>query len=213
MSEPEPPPDPEAPDPDPGPADADPADAGPADAPVFSGYGLASAALALLAVTAVVLGGLIWSGHRREQAERAYETAVLQTAADWVGQLANIDTDNVEQTMQTLHEATVGPLNAEFESAMAPYRTVVRRLQARSSGRIEAVALESLRHDEAGGRARPPAEQRAPELAGRTDTALVVATSVADNVGGDPQTVRWTLRVEVSDVDGTPKISGLEFLR
>ncbi len=200
---------PDPPEPDPG--DGDGADGG--GAPVFSGYGLASAVLAVVAVTAVALGVLVWSGHRREQAERQYESEVLAVAADWVDRLANVDTDNVERTMQSLHEATVGPLNAEFESAMAPYLTVVRQLQARSTGRIDAVALESLHHDEAERPGRPPQRELPPELASRIDTALVVATSVADNVGGEPKTVRWTLRLDVADVDGTPMISGLEFLR
>ena len=55
------------------------------------------------------------------------------------------------------------------------------------------------------------------DLAGmvsRTDTVLVVATSVSENAGSDkPQTVRWTLRLDVSDVDGTLMVSRLEPIR
>jgi hypothetical protein len=40
-------------------------------------------------------------------------------------------------------------------------------------------------------------------MAARTDTVLVVATSVSQNAGGQPQTVRWNLRLDVSDVDGS----------
>ena len=47
----------------------------------------------------------------------------------------------------------------------------------------------------------------------RTDTVLVVATSVSENVGGKPQTVRWNLRLDVSDVEGKLLISRLEPLR
>ena len=45
------------------------------------------------------------------------------------------------------------------------------------------------------------------------DTVLVVATSVSQNAGGQPQTVRWNLRLDVSDVDGQLLISRLESLR
>ncbi len=48
----------------------------------------------------------------------------------------------------------------------------------------------------------------------RTDTVRVVATSVSENAGTEePQTVRWTLRLDVSDVDGELLISGLEPIR
>ena len=47
----------------------------------------------------------------------------------------------------------------------------------------------------------------------RTDTVLLVATSVSENVGGKPTTVRWNLRLGVSEVDGKPMISRLESVR
>jgi hypothetical protein len=50
-------------------------------------------------------------------------------------------------------------------------------------------------------------------LAGRTDTVLVVATSVSENATGAPTTVRWNLRLGVAEVDGSPRISRLESLR
>ena len=46
-----------------------------------------------------------------------------------------------------------------------------------------------------------------------TDTVIVVATSISDNVGGKPQTVRWNLRLDVSDVEGKLLISRLEQFR
>lgn len=179
---------------------------------VLTPFGVAAAALGALAVVAAVLAGLIWTGHHRASADRAYEGRALLAAADWAGMLANIDTDNVEATLARLHDGTVGELNAEFEAAMRPYRDVVRRLKSHSTGQVDAVALESVHRDEAD-RARPPADPFPAELAGRTDTVLVVATSVADNSGGEPKTVRWLLRLGVSEVDGTPMISALEFLR
>ena len=63
--------------------------------------------------------------------------------------------------------------------------------------------------------ARPP--QQPPEIAefaSRTDTVLVIATSVSENVGDEkPKTVRWNLRLDVSDVDGKLMISRLETIR
>jgi hypothetical protein len=78
------------------------------------------------------------------------------------------------------------------------------------------VAVESLHHAKPGPSGAPPTPQQ-PELsasASRTDTVMVVATSVSENAGAaKPQTVRWTLRLDVSDVDGKLLISRLEPIR
>ncbi|TMS51741.1 hypothetical protein [Mycobacterium sp. DBP42] len=183
---------------------------------VLTGFGFASAVAGVIAVVAVVLGAMVWTGHHSESDERAYQTRVLRTAADWTNILININKDSVEAGMQKLREGTVGQLNSDFDAAVQPYRDLVQRLQARTTGQIDSVAIESLYHPPPGPDGRPMPEPQ-PELTGmvsRTDTVLVVATSVSENAGTDkPQTVRWTLRVDVSDVDGTLMISRLEPIR
>ena len=59
----------------------------------------------------------------------------------------------------------------------------------------------------------PDAQPGLSAYASRTETVLVVATSVSDNVGGKPKTVRWNLRLDVSEVDGKLLISRLEPIR
>lgn len=182
---------------------------------VFSGYGVASAVLGLVAVVAVVLGVLIWSGHRSATDERAYQTRVMSAAADWTGVLINMNVDNVDASLAKLHDGTAGQLNSDFEAAMKPYREVVRTLQARTTGQIESVSFEALHHDLATqpGQGQPPPAALPPELATRTDTVLIVASSVSENAGKKPTTVRWNLRLGVSNVDGKLLISRLESLR
>ena len=183
--------------------------------PVFSRYGILSTVLALASVVAVVLIGLIWKQHHDDVNELRYRTDVMQTAADWTGVLINMNKDNVEASLQKLHDGTVGELNADFENAVAPYREVVQKLQSNTTGQIQAVALESVHHDldTAPGTAPPTVQSLPPGLAKRTDTVLVIASSVSQNVGGTPQTVRWNLRLDVSDVDGELLISRLESTR
>ena len=180
---------------------------------VFSGYGIVSAVLAVVAVAAAVLAGMIWTQHRQDSDELTYRTQVLQAAADWTGVLINMNKDTVETDLNTLHEGTVGQLNSDFETIVEPYRKLVRTLQARTTGQIDSVALESFHHNRSDAQGAPPQ----PELSAfsaRTDTVTVVATSVSENAGTDkPQTVRWTLRLDVSDVDGKLLISRLEPIR
>lgn len=194
----------------------------PADEPagdrVFTGFGVASAVLGLLAVAAVVLATLIWHTHRDAADERAYQTQVLQAAADWTSILVNMNKDSVEPSLTRLHENTIGELNADFDSAVQPYRQLVQRLQTRTTGQIDSVSIESLHHaaDAPAGSPDlpPPPDPQLSAFASRTDTVLVVATSVSENAGAkEPQTVRWTLRLGVSDVDGKLMISRLENIR
>ncbi|HEY6856840.1 MAG TPA: hypothetical protein VI194_11605 [Mycobacterium sp.] len=184
------------------------------EGPIISAYGIASAVLGALTVAAIALGAVIWTTHRSDVNERGYQSRAMQAAVDWTGVLINMSTDNVKASLARLHDGTVGELNADFESAIQPYQQVVQRLQSRSRGEIEAVALESVHHDLDAQPGRPaPAEQLPASIARRTDTVMVVATSVSENAGGQPQTVHWNLRLGVSDVDGKLMISRLESVR
>lgn len=124
---------------------------------VFTPFGVASAVLAALAVAAVVLAVVIWTGHREDSAERAYQTRVLEAAADWTGVLVNMNKDTVDASMQRLHENTIGELNADFDSAVEPYRQLVDRLQTRTTGQVDSVSIETLHH-------RRPARTADPRL-------------------------------------------------
>jgi hypothetical protein len=181
---------------------------------VFSPYGVASAVLGVLCVAAIALGVVIWSSHRSDVQELSYQSRVMQAAADWTGLLINMNTDNIKESLQRLHDGTVGQLNADFDSSIQPYQQVVERLQSRSRGEVDAVAFESVHHDLDAQPGRPaPAEQLPASIARRTDTVMVVATSVSENAGGKPQTVHWNLRLGISDVDGKLMISRLESIR
>jgi hypothetical protein len=186
------------------------------DGPTISGYGVGSAALGALCVAAIALAAVIWVTHRSDVDERSYRSRIMQAAVDWTGVLINMNTGNVTASLQRLHDGTVGELNADFDSTMQPYQQVVQRLQSTSHGQVEAVAVEAVRHDldaQPGTRRPAPAEQLPASVASRTDTVMVVATSVSENAGGKPQTVHWNLRLGVSDVDGKLMISRLESIR
>ncbi|OBI84189.1 hypothetical protein [Mycobacterium sp. 1245805.9] len=182
---------------------------------IFSIYGVASTVLGVLAVAAVVLGYVIWSGHRDEVAERVYLSRVMATAAEWTGVLINMNSGNIDASLQKLHDGTVGELNTDFDAAVDPYRQVVQKLQSQSAGRIESVAIETMRRDldTQPGASRPVVTTKLPPFASRMDSVMLVATSVSENVGAKPQVVHWNLRLDVCDVDGKLMISGLGSIR
>lgn len=187
-------------------------------------FGVFSAILGAVAVVSVVVIGFMWSGHRAAESERAYQARVMAAAAQWTRILINMTADNVETSMGELRDGTVGELNTGFDAAIEPYRDVVKKLRSQTSGQVESVAIEVIHSDleRQPGQRPPTPTELPPELASRTDTVLVVATSVSENEGTKsaeagaptgPITVRWNLRLGVSDVGGTPMISRLESLR
>lgn len=181
---------------------------------VFTGYGIASAVLGVVAVLAVVLAAIIWSGHRDEVDERAYQTQVLQAAADWTDVLINMNKDSIDSSLQKLHDGTVGQLNADFESTVGPFKQLVEKLQSQTKGQVDSVAIESVHHDLPGVNGPLPPQPELSSVAARTDTVIVVATSMSQNAGTTkPQPVRWNLRLGVSEVDGKLLISRLESIR
>jgi hypothetical protein len=191
-------------------------DADQADEPrrVLSVFGTASTVLSLICVAAIVLTTLIASAHRREQVDLAYKARVLQVATGWTGVLINMNKDNIDSSVEKLHDGTVGELNTELDKAIQPYTSLVKTLQAKTTGQINSVSIESVYHDQGRQPGSPPPHNPMPGgLASRTDTVLIVATSVSENAGGKPQTVHWNLRVGVSDVDGQLLVSNLDFLR
>lgn len=181
----------------------------------LSAYGIAAIVFGVVGVAAAVLATMIWSGHRGEVAERVHQTEVLQAAADWTGLLINLNKDSAAANLQQLRDGTVGQLNVEFDNTMAPFTSLVTTLDSKTVGQVESVSIETLHHQSGDAQGRPP-EDSQPELAtvaSRTDTVLVVATSVNQNAGAEPTTVRWHLRLDVADVDGTLLISQLETIR
>jgi len=209
----------------------------------LSSLGVVSAVLAVIALAASGLIAVTWTAHHSAQADRTYQARVLQAAAQWTGILININAANVEASMAQLRDGTVGELNNGFEASIAPYRDVVKKLRSRTTGQVESVSIEATHQDldrQPGQRPAAP-ETLPPELVSRTDTVLVVATSVSENAGtgptaadarpggagptaadarpggagptAGPTTVRWNLRLGVSDVGGELKISQLESLR
>jgi hypothetical protein len=114
---------------------------------MFSGFGVASAVLAVVALSVAVLISVMWSGHRAAAAERSFQARSMQAAAEWTGVLINMNADNVEENLQRLRDGTVGELNSGFDASIAPYRDVVTTLRSRTTGDVESVSIEQIHRD------------------------------------------------------------------
>lgn len=179
----------------------------------LSGFGLGSAALGLLCVAAIVLTSLIWSAHREERDDLNHQARVMQTAFDWAGVLINMNKDNVQASVAKLHEGTVGTLNTDLDRVIEPLTNLVKTLQLKTTGQVNAVAIESVHRAANPQPATPPPDETLGGLASRTDTVLIIATLAAENAGGKRPPTSLNLRIGVSDVDGQLLVSNLELLR
>ncbi|MGB8503167.1 hypothetical protein, partial [Mycobacterium sp.] len=181
--------------------------------PVFSGLGIASAVLGLLCVAAIVLTSIIWSTHRDERDELDHQSRAMQVALNWAGVLINMNKDNIEASVQKLHEGTVGTLNTDLDQVIEPLTNLVKTLQLRTTGQVNAVAIESVHRDPNREPGSAPPDETVGGLASRTDTVLIIATLTAENAGGKRPPSSLNLRIGVSDVDGQLLVSGLDLLR
>lgn len=179
--------------------------------PWLSGFGYGSAALGLICVAAIVLTTLIWSAHREERDDLNHQARVMQTALDWAGVLINMNKDNVAASVAKLHEGTVGTLNTDLDRVIEPLTNLVKTLQLKTTGQVNAVAIESVHRGPDPGTPFP--DETLGGLASRTDTVLIIATLAAENAGGKRPPTSLNLRIGVSDVDGQLLVSNLELLR
>jgi hypothetical protein len=180
---------------------------------LVSGFGVASVALGLICVAAIVLMSFVWSAHRDQQAELEYKTRAVQTAVNWAGVLINMNKDNIDTSVQKLHDESVGQLNADLDSRLAPLTAIIKNVQLKTTGRIDAVALESVHRDLDRKPGSPSPDPSLGGLASRTDNVLIIATKVAETKGGPLPQSSLNLRIGVSDIGGQLLVSDLEILR
>jgi hypothetical protein len=169
---------------------------------VIRGHAAATAVLAAVAVVAVVVTAVMWSTQRDERNDLSTQARVTRAAADWAEVLINLTDENGNAGVQKLRDNTTGDLRAQFDAVLQRYRDEVRTLSLPINGQINSVALESI-HE------RVTAKPNAPPTQGG-DTVLVVGTTQGKDSGGTAHTIRWYLRIGVTDVSGKLLISSLE---
>ncbi|TDZ44207.1 hypothetical protein CCUG63695_04198 [Mycobacteroides franklinii] len=180
---------------------------GSGEAPVFSRYGVLSAVLGVTAVVALVLSVLIGAGHHSQVARDRYDARVLDTAVTWVNTLINMKKGNLDSSVQTLQDGTVGRLSDHLGEMLAGVVKLARTVDADAAGEIDSVAIER-------GQARPiPDEDVGLPSVERLDRVMVVATSVTRDANAAPKVNQWHMRLAVSKVGDQLLISGLELLR
>lgn len=178
---------------------------------ILSAHGIVSAGLGVVMIASLIVCSFFWSSHRSDIDEHSYQTQARKTAADWALVLTNMNNDNLDASLRRLRDGTAGQLKSDFDSAMQPFREMVRRLPLHSVSQIESVVIQAVHHDLGSVGTSPSATPQSPrsEIGARTDTIQLEATSIRGAAGAQPQMVYWNLLIDVSDVNGILSVTRL----
>jgi Mce-associated membrane protein len=164
--------------------------------PVVAGVHRAGGRAVVLGVVLVAaIGGLVgWLGYLALQGHRvaAQHAMFVQMAQQGALDLTSIDYAHVDGDVQRILDSSTGKFHDDFQSRSQPFVAVVKQAQSKSEGTVNGVGLESLSGDSA-----------------RVLVAVVVKTTSA---GNQSDTRAWRMRIDVQEVDGSAKMSNVEFV-
>jgi Mce-associated membrane protein len=152
-------------------------------------------AVVLGVVLVAAIGGLVgWLGYLALQGHRvaAQHAMFVQMAQQGALDLTSIDYAHVDGDVQRVLDSSTGKFHDDFQSRSQPFVAVVKQAQSKSEGTVNGVGLESLSGDSA-----------------RVLVAVVVKTTSA---GNQSDTRAWRMRIDVQEVDGSAKMSNVEFV-
>ena len=155
------------------------------------------AVAALLAATTVT--ALALREHRRTEATANHQAAVVDTARRGVTALINIRRDSADSDFARLSDITTAPFADELHSQSGNYLKAIRDADVLSTGEVVAAAIA--------------ADDGAEAPDDGTVTVIVAANAQVTNTQTRQQEERsYRFSVQIKEVDGTPKVSDVEFV-
>ncbi|GAB89621.1 hypothetical protein ACSJLP_14175 [Gordonia rhizosphera NBRC 16068] len=149
--------------------------------------------MAVVTIAALVVTGLIGWHHRQVDTGRAHAAEFTKAAELGVTALTSLDFRDAQRDVQRIIDHSTGAFYDDFKGRAKDFTTVIEQSKVTTKGHVTAAALESMNDNSA--------------------VVLVAATSDVTNAAGAKQEPRvWRLRVSVTDVDGTMKISKVDFV-
>ncbi|MFC9978564.1 hypothetical protein [Gordonia sp. NPDC127522] len=151
------------------------------------------AVMGLITAAALVATAVMGWQHREAQAETSRAAEYVAAAERGVTAITSLDFRHAKRDVDRIVAQSSGPFYDDFSKRAPDFTKVIEQSQVTTTGKVTSTALESTTDDDA--------------------IVLVAATSEVTNAAGARQEPRvWRLRVTVTDVDGTTKISNVEFV-
>jgi Mce-associated membrane protein len=158
-------------------------------------HGLRVALTAAVLIVAALSALAGWLGlHAHESHQRAQQRAMfLEAARQGALNLTTISYTEVDADIKRILDSSTGAFYADFQKRSLPFVEVVKQAQSKSLGTITEAGLESMQGDNA--------------------QALVGVSVTTSNAGAaQPQPRVWRMRISVQNIDGTAKVSKVEFV-
>ncbi|WAC54061.1 hypothetical protein [Gordonia sp. SL306] len=155
--------------------------------------GIAVTVMSVITVAALVTTALIGWHHHTATSEHERAQAFTAAADRGVTAITSLDFNNAQRDVQRILDQSTGAFYNDFKGRAKDFTSVIEQSKVTTKGKVTGSAVESMNGDDA--------------------VILVSAGSDVTNAAGAKQEPRtWRLRVTVSDVDGTMKISKVDFV-
>jgi Mce-associated membrane protein len=169
------------------------AEAGKARSAGPRGVWLSLVAGLLIVAPLAAVGGWLGLQVRQSQQRTEQREEFLQAARQGALNLTTISYSEVDADIKRILDSATGAFFDDFQKRSGPFVQVVKQAQSKSQGTITAAGLESVQGDSA--------------------QALVAVAVTTSNSGAAEQQPRaWRMRISVQKVDGTAKVSNVEFV-
>ncbi|EID77086.1 MULTISPECIES: hypothetical protein [Rhodococcus] len=157
------------------------------------GFIVTTAAVVLVAVAALVVGGISWTNLRAEQTAQSRDQQVLETARQVVVNLVTLRHQSVDEDIQRVADGTTGPFRDQFTSASGSFGDVLNQGQVESTGEVKEAGLVKADDDHA--------------------VVLAAVTSTVKNTEAPDGEIRvYRMKVSLDSVDGRWLVSDVEFV-
>ncbi|BAH52932.1 hypothetical protein [Rhodococcus opacus] len=157
------------------------------------GFIATMAAIALVALAALVVGGVSWTNLRAEQAAQSRDEQILETARQVVVNLVTLRHQSVDEDIQRVADGTTGPFRDQFTSASGSFGDVLNQGQVESTGEVKEAGLVTSDDEHA--------------------VVLAAVTSTVKNTEAPDGEIRvYRMKVSLDSVDGNWLVSDVEFV-
>ncbi|MFF2112074.1 hypothetical protein [Rhodococcus koreensis] len=157
------------------------------------GFLIGLATTAVIAIAAVVVGGVSWTNLRTEQTAQSRDEQVLETARQVVVNLVTLRHQSVDEDIQRVADGTTGPFRDQFTSASGSFGDVLNQGQVESTGEVKEAGLVEADDDHA--------------------VVLAAVTSTVKNTEAPDGEIRvYRMKVSLDSVDGNWLVSDVEFV-
>ena len=157
------------------------------------GFIATMAAIALVALAALVVGGVSWTNLRAEQAAQSRDEQILETARQVVVNLVTLRHQSVDEDIQRVADGTTGPFRDQFTSASGSFGDVLNQGRVESTGEVKEAGLVTSDDEHA--------------------VVLAAVTSTVKNTEAPDGEIRvYRMKVSLDSVDGNWLVSDVEFV-